>query len=129
MSKTIPLLIMITLLLSACAAQPADTGTLQGTVTVGPLSPVEIAGQPKPTPPPEVFTSRGLVIYKEGSDKIFARLNFAADGTYSVLLPVGNYIVQLPAGGIEFSRDLPVSLTIKSGEKTILNFDIDTGIR
>lgn len=130
MSKTIvPFIFLTLLLLTACAAQPVQTGTLQGTVTVGPLSPVEIAGAPQPTPPPEVFTSRGLEIYKDGSSKLFASLNFSADGTYSIQLPVGNYTVQLPSGGIEFAKGLPAVVTIKSGEVTTLDINIDTGIR
>ena len=100
-----------------------------GNCTVGPLSPVEIAGAPQPTPPPEVFTSRGLEIYPEGSTKLFTKLSFSADGTYSVQLPVGNYTVQLPPGGIEFAKGLPAVVTIKSGEVTTLDINIDTGIR
>lgn len=121
--------ILFLLLLTACAPQPAETGTLQGTVSVGPLSPVEIAGAPQPTPPHEVFTSRGLEIYPEGSAKLFTKLSFSTDGTYSVQLPVGNYTVQLPAGGIEFAKGLPSVVTIKAGEVTTLDINIDTGIR
>ena len=129
MIKSFSLIIFLSFFLSACTAQLADTGTLQGAVTVGPLSPVEIAGAPQPTPPPEVFTSRGLEIYKAGSTKLFTRLSFSADGTYSIHLPVGQYTVQLPPGGIEFAKGLPATVTIKSGEVTFLDIDIDTGIR
>jgi hypothetical protein len=129
MSKTIALTIFLALFLSACTTQSAETGTLQGTVTVGPLSPVEIIGETQPTPPPEVFTSRGLEIFQEGSTKLFASLSFAADGTYAIQLPVGNYTIQLPPGGIEFAKGLPATVTIKAGEVTVLDIDIDTGIR
>lgn len=57
------LLVFTTLfVLGACAILPgaksADPGILQGTVTVGPLQPVEQVGVPTPTVPPEVYTSR-----------------------------------------------------------------------
>ncbi len=129
MTKSLALLILLTLLLSACAVQPAETGTLQGSVTVGPLSPVENRWRAPAHPSPEVFTSRGLEIYPEGSSKLYATLSFSADGTYSIQLPVGNYTVQLPPGGIEFAKGLPAVVTIKTGEVTILDIDIDTGIR
>jgi hypothetical protein len=129
--KTISIVLLLVLLLSACTAPvpAAQTGSLRGTVTVGPLTPVERVGVPTPIPAPEIFTSRGLNIYKSGSILVFASLNFNTDGTYSIDLPAGAYDVKLKDAGIQFSKGLPAAVTITAGKVTTLDISIDTGIR
>jgi hypothetical protein len=129
--RLICLLSSILVILAGCTSQshPELTGVLRGTVSVGPLQPVEQAGVPTPVPQPEIFTSRGIDIYKSGSDSVFSTVNFSADRTYSLSLPAGKYDVKLKEEGSQFSKDLPASVIIKAGEVTILDISIDTGIR
>ena len=128
------LLVFTTLfVLGACAILPgaksADPGILQGTVTVGPLQPVEQVGVPTPTVPPEVYTSRGINIYRQDGKTLVKALHFNPDGTYHVELPPGQYVVKLLSSGIEHAKELPAAIMIKSGETMKLDIAVDTGIR
>ncbi len=123
-------LVLFTLLLSALIAscEPQLTGLLKGKVNIGPLTPVERVGVPTPIPPPEVFTSRGIEIYKENG-VLERTLYFNPDGTLSVSLPVGTYRVELIQTGIDHASELPAVITIRENQTTVLDITIDTGIR
>jgi FtsP/CotA-like multicopper oxidase with cupredoxin domain len=119
------------MLLCACGLLQSqqEPAVLKGSVTVGPLTPVE---HPDATPmpvPPEVYTSRAVNIYKADGETLVETVHFNTDGTYEVELKPGTYVVALPPGGIEYSKQLPQTVTLKTSETFLLNFDIDTGIR
>ena len=123
--------IVVFLLLSICLLVPgcnSTKGRLEGLVSVGPLTPVERIGVPTSTPPPEVFTSRGIKILNS-LGILVTEIHFAANGTYSVELIPGKYRVELLGNGIEHAKELPATIEIFSNETTILNISIDTGIR
>ncbi len=122
-------LIVAGLILGACSTLPGTTGSLEGKVTIGPVTPVEKAGATPALLPPEAYTSRGIEILKGNDDKVFKTVNFNADGTYSVTLPAGNYIVRQITGEMYMADGLPTSVTITAGEVTTLDINIDTGIR
>ncbi|MGI2335881.1 MAG: META domain-containing protein [Dehalogenimonas sp.] len=44
-------------------------GILRGSVTIGPITPVESPGE-KPTVPPEVYEARKIMVYNESGDKL-----------------------------------------------------------
>jgi hypothetical protein len=48
---------------------------------------------------------------------------------YTIALKPGTYVVDIPHPGIGGSRELPKTLTIRSGETVRLDISIDTGIR
>jgi hypothetical protein len=51
-------------------------------------------------------------------------------GTYSISLPPGVYqITMAPPGGLEFTKDLPATITITEKQETRLDIWLDTGIR
>ncbi|HEX7593485.1 MAG TPA: hypothetical protein VF429_04865 [Anaerolineae bacterium] len=104
-------------------------GYLAGRVTVGPLQPVERVGAPSPIPPPEVFTSRSINIFKGDGATLVVNVKFNGDGTYRVALPPGVYVVALARTGIDRARELPVTITIESGKTVTLDIGIDTGMR
>ncbi len=115
------------------SVQPsAENGTLAGNVTVGPLSPVERVGVSPTPPPPEVFTSRHMVVYEaDGVTKVADVPIMAAGshGTYSVSLRPGTYVLDIPRQGIGHASPLPARVTIQAGKATAVDVDIDTGIR
>lgn len=130
------IILLIFLALAGCSAvrsisHPQPEGYLEGTVSVGPLTPVERVGVPTPTPAPGVFTSRGLQIYASDGKTPVTSLRFNPDGTYRIALPPGTYVVALLGAGIGagFSHELPRKVDILSGETTHLDISIDTGIR
>ena len=117
------------LLLASCAPSPRETGVLQGHVTIGPLVPVVREGEPEPTPAPEVYASRQIVIYAADGQTEVTRVQIDAQGNYRVELAVGTYAVDINHAGIDIGKELPKTVEIESGQVTRLDVDIDTGIR
>jgi hypothetical protein len=130
MRNTLFLVFLAVSFLSACApATPAQTGALQGRVTIGPLVPVEIEGVPPPAPAPEVFAARQVVVFTPDGEREIARAQIDAQGVYRLELLVGDYLVDINRLGIDSAAGLPVIITIRPDEITTLDIDIDTGIR
>ena len=123
------LLVALTFVTISCAPGLQETGTLEGHVTIGPLVPVMREGEPEPTPAPEVYASRQIVIYAQDGRTEITRVQIDAKGSYRVTLPVGTYVVDINRIGIDRGIDLPKTVEIVSGGVTRLDVDIDTGIR
>ena len=117
------------ILLACCTPPPRETGVLQGHVTIGPLVPVAREGEPEPTPGPEVYASRQIVIYASDGQTEVARVQIDGKGNYRVELPVGTYVVDINHAGIDMAKELPKKVEIRSGQVTRLDVEIDTGIR
>jgi len=122
-------LVALTFVIISCAPGPQETGTLEGHVTIGPLVPVVREGEPEPTPAPEVYASRQIVIYAQDGRTEITRVQIDAKGNYRVTLPVGTYVVDINRIGIDRGIDLPKTVEIVSGQVTRLDVEIDTGIR
>lgn len=110
------------------SATVAATGTIKGKVTVGPICPVERPGVPCPVPP-EAYTSREVILYLADGTTVVKRMHFATDGTYHFDVSPGIYVLDTPRQIIGGSKDLPKTLSVKSGKTLEVNFSIDTGIR
>jgi hypothetical protein len=113
----------------ACTAVSKETGTLEGHVSIGPLAPVLREGEPEPTPAPEVYAAREIVIYAQNGRTEITRIPIDPDGTYRVPLPVGTYVVDINHTGVDRGIDLPQTVEILSQQVTRLDIEIDTGIR
>jgi hypothetical protein len=122
-------IILIGFLIAGCAPLPQTTGTLRGHVTIGPLVPVLQEGEPDPTPAPEVYAARQIVIYKTNGKTEVARANIDAQGNYEIELPVGTYVVDINRIGVDHAKGFPTEVDILADQVTILDVDIDTGIR
>jgi len=109
--------------------QKVETGVLEGQVTVGPLNPVAQEGAPEPTPAPEVYAERKIVIYAADGQQEVTRVDIDPSGTYQVTLPVGVYVIDINHLGVDIAKGLPQQVEIKSQQTTRLDVDIDTGIR
>jgi hypothetical protein len=114
---------------AACSATARPTGTLEGHVTIGPLVPVVRQGEPEPTPAPEVYAARQIVVLTRDGQTEVARAQVDAEGDYRVALPPGTYVVDINHAGIDRAADLPKTVQISAGQVTRLDIDIDTGIR
>lgn len=126
--------VLFIILAAACVSDPQgtgpqETGTLKGHVTIGPLVPVLREGVPEPTPAPEVYEARKIVIYDESGDKEIAQVDIGPDGNYQVTLTVGIYTVGINSLGIDSAAGLPAQIEILAGQTLTLDIDIDTGIR
>ena len=127
------LLMLVTGLISSSCFGSNVSGTLEGTVSIGPIWPVERPGENPPVPT-QVFSARKIVVYDESGQKIIEKvditqINQSAKGSYKVQLRPGTYIVDILKSGIDRSGTLPAKVQIRSDEIMILNIDIDTGIR
>ena len=115
--------------LFACTQSPNEFGIIEGHITIGPLVPVIREGEVEPTPAPEVYAAREVVVFKEDGKTEFARLKIDASGNYRAELPVGTYVVDINHIGIDMAADLPKEIEITNQGVTRLDIDIDTGIR
>ena len=116
------LIILTTIILS----NSRRTGIIEGKVTIGPFSPVEPSSDP--LFPPDTYSSRAVILSTWLRKQIYIPLN--EDGTFRGEVNVGSY--QATVSNCVFlgcKSSLPLSVIIKFGETTVLNIDIDTGIR
>ena len=102
------------------------SGYVSGHVTIGPICPVERVGVPCPVPE-EAYTSRNAVIYQSDGITVKEKKSLDKNGNYKYTLGPGKYFVQIDPAGIGPGEKKP--FTIVSLQTTIVDFDIDTGIR
>ena len=118
---------------TGCQSEQVIPGKLEGTVTIGPIWPVERPGEERPVSA-QVFESRKVVIYNQSKTKLLKEVDLiqidqSAKAKYSVQLKPGKYVVDINRGGIDSSSEFPKKIEIKSGQTIEVDIDIDTGIR
>jgi hypothetical protein len=123
------LLLLLLISFTSCALGPTEFGLLEGQVTIGPLVPVMREGEDPPTPAPEVYAAREIVVYKKNGVTEFTRLVIDSNGWYQGELPVGIYVLDINRIGIDSAADLPKEIEISTDSTTRLDIEIDTGIR
>ena len=118
--------------MSGCDEQlQKDTGFLRGVISIGPICPVE-KDPPDPgcLPTYETYKAYPVSIWSFNGRRKIAHVNPALDGSYKIELNSGNYLVILETGQNSIgSSNLPAEVEIRSQSETILNINIDTGIR
>jgi hypothetical protein len=117
----------------SCGQKTVQTGLLEGGVTIGPISPVEVPGQIIVVSP-EFFTSRKVQVYDASGNKLLRevpiqQIKQTANGYYSIQIEPGNYTIDITHTGIGGGANLPAKITITAGLTIVLDIDIDTGIR
>ena len=123
------LLLLLLVFFASCSWGLTEFGVLEGQVTIGPLVPVMREGEDPPTPAPEVYAAREIVVYKKNGVTEFTRLGIDSTGRYQGELPAGIYVIDINRIGIDSATDLPKEIEIKSNSVTTLDIEIDTGIR
>ena len=121
------LILMITI--TACSPVPREFGILAGRVAIGPLVPVVQEGEEAPTPAPEVYATREIVVCKKNGKTKYTRLEIDSSGWYQGELPVGVYVIDINRIGIDSADNLPLKITISANSTYTLDINIDTGIR
>ena len=129
LSNRTQLFTLLLLALSACSPVPRETGYLEGQVAIGPLEPAMRVGEKPPTPAPEVYAAREIVVFRKNGKTEYTRFEIDSSGWYRGELPVGTYIVDINHLGIDTAEGLPQEVTITAGAVIRLDIDIDTGIR
>lgn len=129
MRQTIALLLLAAALaVAGCSGYGSETGTLKGTVTIGPISPVQKEGV-KEEVPPEVYAARKVMVYNASGNRLVEQVDLNDDGTYSVRLGTGTYTVDINRVGVDSRDDVPRKIEIRAEGTVVLDIDIDTGIR
>jgi hypothetical protein len=111
----------------ACGGPTARNGILEGTVRIGPITPVESTTPPSTSP--EVYAARKVLIYDETGEELLYTVSLNDTGHYRVELPAGTYVADINHAGMDRSFDVPATIEIKAGQTEILDISIDTGIR
>jgi hypothetical protein len=122
-------ILLVGLATCGCAGSAAEPGWLTGHVTIGPLQPVVQEGVPEPSPGPDTYAARQVVIFSEDGQREVQRAAIDPSGVYRAELSPGVYLVDINHAGIDFAKGLPVMVEIASGQEIRLDIDIDTGIR
>jgi hypothetical protein len=117
------------ILVSACSFPSSGSGMLQGQISIGPLVPAVGPGVEIPTPGSEIFEGREIVIFNEKGTRELQRVQITAPGYYQVTLATGRYTVDINHLGIDHAAGLPAVVEIFNEQVTVLDIDIDTGIR
>jgi len=112
----------------ATSTQPQVTGTLKGTMTIGPICPVEQAGHPC-NPTPQMYAAHQVFIYTSDKSKLIATLTPGAEGNFSTTLPAGSYLVDVQHQSIGSVKGAPSTIMIVANQAAEVSIDIDTGIR
>jgi hypothetical protein len=121
--RLVVVLSSLALALAAGAEATPPLGTLAGTVTRGPITPVCALEQPCDEPAPNVtllFTRDGSVVGRAATDK---------NGHYRVRLPSGVYAVRRPSATSIDRKLAPNRVKVVAARTRRIDFAIDTGIR
>jgi hypothetical protein len=132
-SSLVFLMIAGSLALFSCQSGRQETALLRGAVAIGPIFSVEIPGDTRPVPP-EVFTSRKIMVYDASGEKLIqevaiTQLGQTASGYYTVMLSPGTYTIDILHQGLDRADGLPQTITLSAGQTLTLDINIDTGIR
>ena len=107
------------------ASGPLRTG-ITGRATAGPMCPVEQPGDPACDPRP---VANAEIVVQDLAGAEVARTRTNADGTFSVPVPPGDYVVVgLAAEGLMGVPE-PSRVTVTDGQVTTVDLAYDTGIR
>jgi hypothetical protein len=126
------LFLMGIILTAGCEKEKSlSPGFLQGTISIGPICPVEtIPPDPACQPTAETYKAYPVSVYTpDGKNKI-SQLNPSLDGSFKSELPPGQYLIVLEKKSASIGgTNLPVEVTITSNDNTFISINIDTGIR
>jgi hypothetical protein len=125
-ARFLVLIEVVGLMVAGCGQQP-DTGSqaslVAGTVSAGPVTPVEHVDRPntRPLPGATVEALRGgdVVTVARSDDR----------GRYRLTVRPGTYLIRVRPPGRFLSKDPVKTVTVSAGETLTVNFLLDTGIR
>lgn len=122
---------MALFLICACDEFMLEPGYLEGKIAIGPLCPVETyPPSPGCVPTSETYKAYPVIVRTSGGGRKIAQLNPSVEGHYKTELDPGDYTVILDIDDNGISRsNLPLEISVTSGQSTFLDINIDTGIR
>jgi hypothetical protein len=120
----------ILVLLGSARGSDIAPGYVEGNLKIFSLKEVELAG----TGPSKVasagnYSDYPLVILSRDGKKEIAQTTADQTGHYRVLLPPGDYVLDMERRGRGLLRSRPQSFTVGSGQTVHVDMSIDSGIR
>lgn len=118
----------------SCATEDVTpaTGSLDVSVSVGPLCPVEpcnISAEKIKA----VYEAYGFVLTNISTKKVVLEQKITYNGTKGVLkattIPVGEYEIDITPKNVLSSKGFPKTVVVEKDKTTVLDINIDTGIR
>jgi hypothetical protein len=107
-----------------------EQGVLEGTISIGPICPVETdPPRPECMPTAETYKAYPVSIWTSDVGQKVAQLSPALDGSFSIELDPGEYLIKLDKESNIGGSNLPLTVVVSDLEKTTVSIDIDTGIR
>ncbi len=107
---------------------PSASGIVQGTMSIGPICPVEQAGHPC-NPTPQMYAAHQVFVYASDRSKKIATLTPDAQGNFTITLPIGMYLVDVKHQPVGSVQGAPAMVTVLKGKIKTITINIDTGIR
>lgn len=130
----VSIIALVTVALAACAQPPyrAGTATIEGTLAIGPLCPVEPCNV-TPQLRAEAYALHPIVVYNADSAYSTVLGNTTADpatGRYSLVVPTQTVVVRIENLGPAQHTSPPYKVVeLRDGGVFNASFSVDTGIR
>jgi len=125
-ARFLVLIEVVELMVAGCGQQRASgsqASVVAGTVTAGPVTPVQQVGRPNSRPLP------GATIEALRGGDVVAAARSDDRGRYRLTVRPGTYLIRVMPAGRFLSKSPDKTVTVSAGETLTVNFLLDTGIR
>jgi polygalacturonase len=120
--------IFVVLIGGTVASDAVPPGFVAGHLKIISLTPVELADGNTPVTV-ETYAEYPLIILNRKEKKEITRVTADRNGNYRVVLPPGDYILDVQGRAHKHVRGKPQFFTVVSNQTVRVDMDIDTGIR
>jgi hypothetical protein len=121
--------IFVVLIGGTAASDAVPPGFVEGHLKIISPTPVELADGNTPTSTAETYSEYPLIILDRQEKKEITRVTADRNGNYRVLLPPGDYVLDVEGRARKPGRARPQPFTVVSNQTVRVDMDIDTGIR
>jgi hypothetical protein len=121
--------IFVVLIGGTAASDAVPPGFVEGHLKIISPTPVELADGNTPTITAETYSEYPLIILNQKEKKEITRVTADRNGNYRVLLPPGDYVLDVEGRARKHVRARPQPFTVVSNQTVRVDMDIDTGIR
>jgi hypothetical protein len=119
--------IFLVLVGSAMSNDALPPGVVEGHLKIVSPRAVEPSdNMPRPAVAPEIYSEYPLLILSRDEKKEIARITADTDGNYRVVLPPGNYVLDVQGRARRHARWKPKPFTVVSNQTVRVDMDIDT---